>query len=159
MISAEGTQNRAGLAITVVMLAFLHFIIAPAMESWFARPNLLLCAVLITALRLSPGISAGIGFLLGLLEDAMAVSHFGLATISLVVLAYVGSQARAVFLGEEPLFMGTYLFLGTWLYEAVTYLIVGGGGDALSFVLLRAPLDGFATGAVGYLTLPLVRSR
>lgn len=155
----ERSGNRAGLAITVAVLAFLHFSLSPAMESWFARPNLLLCAVLIAALQISPGASAGVGFLLGLLEDAMSVSHFGLATISLVILAYVGSQARALFLGEEPLFMGTYLFLGTWLYEVATYVLLGAGGDAWSFVLLRAPLDGLATGALGYLTLPLVRTR
>ncbi len=159
MTVADRASNRAGLAVTVVALAFLHYTLAPAMQAWFARPNLLLCAVLIAALYLSPGTSAGIGFLLGVLEDAMAVSHFGLATVTLVVLAYLGSQARAFFLGEEPLFMGTYLFLGTWLYEAVTYLILGASGDTAALLLLRAPLDGLATGALGYLTLPLVRAR
>jgi len=158
-MAAERTGNRAGLAITVGMLAFLHFALSPAMASWFARPNLLLCAVLVAALQISPGASAAVGFLLGLLEDAMAVSHFGLATVSLVILAYLGSQTRALFLGEEPLFMGTYLLLGTWIYEVSTYLILGAGGDSLSFILLRAPLDGVATGALGYLTLPLVKSR
>lgn len=155
----ERASNRAGLTVTVVALAFLHYTLAPAMEDWFARPNLLLCAVLVAALQLTPGTSAGVGFVLGLLEDAMAVSHFGLATTSLVILAYLGSQTRAFFLGEEPLFMGTYLFVGTWLYEAVTYLILGASGDTVSYILLRAPLDGLVTGAVGYLTLPLVRAR
>ena len=158
-MAAERAGNRAGLVITVAVLAFLHFALSPATASWFARPNLLLCAVLVAALQVRPGASAAVGFVLGLLEDAMAVSHFGLATISLVILAYVGSQARAVFLGEEPLFMGTYVLLGTWVYEVGTYLILGAGGDTLSFILLRAPLDGLATAVVGYLTLPLVRGR
>jgi hypothetical protein len=36
---------------------------------------------------------------------------------------------------------------------------MGASGGTLSFILLRAPLDALATGAVGYLTLPLLRAR
>ncbi|KPK81770.1 MAG: hypothetical protein AMS25_04885 [Gemmatimonas sp. SM23_52] len=156
---AEQTSSRLGLAASVAVLTFLHFALRPLFESWFASPNLLLCAVLISARQLRPGAAAGVGFVLGLLEDAMAVSFFGLATLLLVLVAFIASQTRELFVGEEPLFMGTYLFVGTWLYETVSYLVLGASGGTLSFILLRAPLDALATGAVGYLTLPLVRAR
>ncbi len=141
------------------MLTYLQFALQPLFESWFASPNLLLCAVLVAARQLRPGGAAAVGFLLGLLEDAMAVSHFGLATLLLVLVAYVGSLTRDLFVGEEPLFMGSYLFVGTWIYETVSYLILGASGSSLAFVFVRAPLDALATGAVGYLTLPFVRAR
>lgn len=150
---------RFGLLGGVLVLTFLHFALAPLFQSWFAGPNLLLCAILISARQLRPGAAAAVGFILGLLEDAMAVSHFGLTTLLLVLVAYLGSITRDTFVGEEPLFMGTYLFAGTWIYEAAIYLIVGASGDPLSYIFVRAPLDGLATGVVGYLTLPFVRAR
>ncbi len=55
--------------------------------------------------------------------------------------------------------MGTYLFVGTWLYEAASYLLMGASGDPLSYLLLRAPLGALATGAIGYIALPAVRAR
>ncbi len=150
---------RFGLFGAVLVLAFLHFALAPLFQSWFAGPNLLLCAVLISARQLRPGVAAGVGFILGLLEDAMAVSHFGLATLLLVLVAYLGSLTRDTFVGEEPLFIGTYLFVGTWVYETAIFLILGASGDPLSYVFVRAPLDGLATAVVGYLTLPFVKPR
>lgn len=152
-------SNWAALAIVVVALTFLHFALRPAIDGWVASPNLLLCAVLVAAREVRSSTAAGIGFVLGLLEDAMAVSYFGLATILLVPIAYIGSRTRDLFVGEELLFMGTYLFFGTWIYEVVTYLVAGSGGALLSHFFVLAPLDGLATAVVGYLTVPLVGLR
>lgn len=159
LIVAKRAGPRFGLLGAVLVLGFLHFALAPLFDTWFASPNLVLCAVLVSARQLRPGAAAAVGFVLGVLVDAMAVSHFGLATLLLVLVAYLGSLTRDTFVGEEPLFMGTYLFVGTWIYEVVIYLVLGASGDPLSYVFLRAPLDGLATGVVGYLTLPLVRTR
>jgi rod shape-determining protein MreD len=156
---AARARSRFGLLGAVLVLTFLHFALNPLFESWFFSPNLLLCAVLVSARQLRPGAAVAVSFVLGLLEDAMAVSHFGLATMLLVLVAYLGSVTRDMFLGEEPLFIGTYLFVGTWVYETATYLILGASGNPLSYVFLRGPLDALATGAVGYLTLPFVRAR
>jgi len=89
----------------------------------------------------------------------MAVSYFGLATILLTLIGFLGSLTRDLFLGEERLFMGAYLFVGTWVYEAASYLLMGAAGDPLSYLLLKAPLDAVATGIVGYLTVPIWRAR
>lgn len=155
----ERRGSRLGLTIVVLVLSFLHFGLSPVFASWYVSPNLLVCAVLVAARELRPGTAAALGFVLGLLEDALAVSYFGLATLLFVVIAYLGSMTRDLFLGEEPLFMGTYLFVGTWLYETTSYVIMGAGGDPLSYLAIRAPLDALATGAVGYLVLPVVRAR
>ena len=157
MIALERRGLRPGLVIVVLALGFFHFLLGPLFDTWFASPNLLACAVLVAARQLRPGAAAGVGFALGLLDDSLAVSHFGLAALLLLLLGYLGSLTRDLFVGEEPLFMGAYLLAGTWLYEAVSYLAVGGG--SLSFLFLRAPLDALATGAVGYLALPFVRQR
>lgn len=159
LMVADRGGSRLGLAVVVVVLSFLHFGLSPLFGSWYASPNLLVCAVLVAARELRPGTAAALGFVLGLMEDALAVSHFGLATLLLVVVAYLGSTTRDLFLGEEPLFMGTYLFVGTWLYESASYLIMGAGGDTLTYLALQAPLGALATGAIGYLVLPAVRAR
>jgi len=155
----ERAQNRVGLAVTLLVLAFTHFALAPLFDSWYFSPNLLVCAVLIAGRELRPGAAAAVGFVLGLLEDSMAVSYFGLATILLTLIGFLGSLTRDLFLGEERLFMGTYLFVGTWVYEAASYLLMGAAGDPASYLLLQAPLDAIATGIVGYLTVPIWRAR
>ncbi|NIN70859.1 MAG: rod shape-determining protein MreD, partial [Gemmatimonadetes bacterium] len=155
---AAETGSRFGLIGAVLVLAFLHFALTSLFDSWFANPNLLLCAVLVSARQLRPGAAAAVGFTLGVLEDSMAVSHFGLATLLLVLVAYLGSLTRDTFVGEEPLFIGTYLFVGTWVYETGIFLILGASGDPLSYIFLRAPLDGLATAVIGYLTLPFLRA-
>ncbi len=154
----ERRGSRLGLTIVVLVLSFLHFGLSPVFASWYVSPNLLVCAVLVAARELRPGTAAALGFVLGVLEDALAVSYFGVATLLFVVIAYLGSMTRDLFLGEEPLFMGTYLFVGTWLYEA-SYLIMGAEGDPLSYLAIRAPLSALATGVVGYMALPAVRAR
>jgi rod shape-determining protein MreD len=142
-----------------VLLAVLHFALGPLFDLWIAKPNLLLCAALLAARQLRPTPAVIVGFVLGLLQDAMAVSHFGLATILLVVITYLASQTRDLFLGEEPLFIGTYLVVGTWLYETIGYLLIGAGAHPISYLLLQVPLDSLATAAVGYLVLPLTRTK
>jgi rod shape-determining protein MreD len=159
VIASDRSPSRAGLAFTVAALAFLHFTLRPALDSWYASPNLLVCAALIAARGLKPTPAVAVGFALGLLEDSIAVSYFGLATLLLVLLTYLGSRTRDLFLGEERLFIGTYLVVGTWLYETASYLLMGGGGSALSYVFVQIPLDGLATGVLGYLTIPLARTR
>ncbi len=156
---AKRREDRVALGAAVVVLAFLHFALRPVFDGWIARPNLLVCAVLIVALTRRPGGAAAVGFLLGLLEDAMGVSNFGLATLTLLLLGYLGSRTREQFVEEEWLFIGTYLFLGTWIYQGVSYLVLDAATDVLSHVLLSSPLDAIATTAVGYLVLPLVRKR
>lgn len=159
MIVVDRPQSRAGLVLTVAVLTFLHFTLRSVFDSWYASPNLLVCAALMAARGLKPGTAVAVGFALGLLEDSVAVSYFGLATLLLVVLTYLGARTRDMFLGEERLFIGTYLLVGTWLYETAAFLLMGGGGGAFAYIFLRAPLDGLATGVLGYLTIPLARTR
>lgn len=159
MSVVDRPPSRAGLILTVAVLAFLHFTLRPVLDSWYFSPNLLVCAALIAARGLKPATAVAVGFALGLLEDSIAVSYFGLATLLLVLLTYLGARTKDLFLGEERLFIGTYLLVGTWLYEAAGYVLMGGGGNAVSYLLLRAPLDGLATGVLGYLTIPFARIR
>ncbi|MGD8698954.1 MAG: rod shape-determining protein MreD [Gemmatimonadales bacterium] len=159
MIAADRSSSRAGLAFTVAALAFLHFTLRPVLDSWYVGPNLLVCGALIAARGLRPNAAIAVGFALGLLEDSIAVSYFGLATLLLLLLTYMGSRTRDLFLGEERLFIGTYLVVGTWLYETASYLLMGGGGNVWSYVFVQAPLDGLATGVLGYMTIPLAKTR
>ena len=147
------------LVATAAALTFLHFAFRPVLEAWPAGPNLLVCAVLLASLRVRPGVAAAVGFFLGLLEDAMAVTNFGVAATILLAIGFLGSRVKDQFVGEEPLFMGTYIFLGTWLFQVVTYLLTGSGGRALRYMLLESPLDALATTVVGYLILLVIRGR
>lgn len=149
---------RARWVGVVVVLVFLHFALRPIFTTWFASPNLLVCAVLLSARGVRPGTAAALGFGLGLLEDAVAVTYFGLSTAMLTLLGYAASRTRDLFLGEEPLFMGAYLFAGTWVFEIVQ-AIPGGGSVFVHNALLRGPVSALLTAVVGYGVFPLLRIR
>lgn len=150
--------ERARLLAVVAVLAFLHFVMRPVFNEWFASPNLLLCALLLAARQLRPGYGAGLGFVLGILEDALAVTYFGLSAALMTILGYVGSRTRDLFLGEESFFMAAYLFAGTWLYEGIVHAAQGAEG-LVGDLLLRGPLAALLTVMVGYVVAPLVRAR
>ena len=62
MIAVERRGIRAGVILIVLVLAFLHFLLAPIFDSWFVSPNLLVCAVLVSARQVRPAGAAAIGF-------------------------------------------------------------------------------------------------
>lgn len=146
--------GSARIAVVVAVLSFLHFALRPAFTDWSTGPNLLVCGLLLSARHVRPAAAAGIGFALGLLEDAVAVSYFGFSTIAFTLLGYAGSRTRDLFLGDEPFFVGAYVFAGTWLVEVATQLLPGRGEPVAMIVFAHAPLVALITALVGYVVRP-----
>ncbi len=97
------------------------------------------------------GTAAGVGFVLGLLEDAFSLLAFGANALACTVLGIVGSRSRDLFVGESVLFLVSYLFLGTWLRGALHWLLAGDEvrSDAALSLLVNAPVDAAYATAVG----------
>ena len=125
----------------IVFLVVLHLILRVSLGLGAGAPDLLTVAVLLSARRSRPAVAAGIGLVLGLLRDALALGPFGTAAVVLIVLGYLGSRTRDLFEGESLLFTLVYLFVGVWLHDAAWALIRGElMGGQLASLLVTGPL-------------------
>lgn len=142
-------------ALFLFALVSFHFALRPLWVAWPVAPDLLVCALLLAARTLQVGLAAGVGFALGLFEDALAATHFGVGALVFTAAAALGSWSRDVFLGDEPLFVAAYLFAGKWFVD-VTVLFLTGGASWWS-ALAIAPANALTTAAVGALLAAAAR--
>ncbi|MEX0842742.1 MAG: hypothetical protein WD120_00205, partial [Gemmatimonadota bacterium] len=110
----------------------------------------------LAAREVRTGTAAGIGFLLGIMEDAFSLLAFGSNALTCSLLGIVGARSRDLFLGESLFFLMTYLVLGTWIRAALHWLLAGDevrrGGVVL---LVEAPVDAGYAAVVGIAILLL----
>lgn len=143
----------------IAVLILLHFVLRLGLDLGQTGPDLLVPAVLLGARRLSGGRAAVLGFAAGVLQDALALVGFGASAILLTVLAFLGARTRDLFFGDSLLFIGLYLFAGTWVFNAARLLMAGAGmrADPLHQLLVQAPLAALYSAAAGVIALLLYR--
>jgi rod shape-determining protein MreD len=143
----------------IAALVVLHLILHLTLGMGPGAPDLLTVAVLLGARPLSGGAAAGLGFGLGLVEDAVSVTAFGAAAAAYTIVAYLGARSRDFFVGESLFFLAVYLFLGKWIHEALYYLFAAGArrGDAVETLLVQAPLGGLYAAAAGLVAVVVYR--
>ena len=113
------------VAVVVVGLALLHFLLHVGFGLGDIAPDLLTVALLVGVREVDVGWGAGIGFGLGLLEDAFAALAFGASTVAMTVVGVAGARTRDLFVGDSLLFLVSYLFVGKWLRDLVYWISVG----------------------------------
>ncbi len=154
---ATGGWSYAAL---IVVLVVLHFLLHLGFGLGSSAPDLLTVALLLGARRLGGGGAALLGFVLGLLRDALAIAAFGADMVVLTALGYVGARSRELFVGDSLVFGAAYLFLGKWVHDAGLYLLgrtIGGAGVAAG-LLVEAPIAAAYAAAAGMLALLAYRS-
>lgn len=150
-----GRPRRGLFALLWLALVSLHFALRPLWFSWPVAPDFLVCALLLAARSLRVGPAAGFGFALGLLEDSLAVSDFGVGALVGTVAGALGSWSRDVFLGDEPLFIAAYLFTGKWGVDLAVLFLTGGA--TWWGALVMAPGNAVLTAAAGALLAAVAR--
>lgn len=140
-----------------ILLPALHFLLHVGLGIGNAAPDLLTIGLLVTARQVRPGVAAGLGFALGLAADALSVLSFGANAAALTVVGFLGSRSRDFFVGESLLFLASYLAIGTWLRDAIHWLIAGGGlwADAPRLLLVEAPVSAVYAAVVGTVILKM----
>jgi rod shape-determining protein MreD len=135
----------------LILLPVLHFLLHVGFGMGRGAPDLLAVGLLLLAREVRSGAAAGIGFGLGLLEDAFSLLAFGANSLACTLLAIVGSRSRELFLGESLLFLVSYLFLGTWLRAVLHWGIAGEQvrRDAGLALLVEGPVDAAYAAGVG----------
>ncbi|MGH7541235.1 MAG: hypothetical protein ACRELC_09570 [Gemmatimonadota bacterium] len=131
----------------VVLLLATHFALHPVLARWPFGPDLLAGGLLLASLRLRASYAASLGFVLGLLEGAMALTAPGPVMIVLTLAGYLGARLRDLFYSDTARFVPTFIFVGVWALEAVLATVVAWPPDA-GFLLLAAPVAAAATALV-----------
>lgn len=144
----------------VALLVALHFVLHLTFGLSVWAPDLLTLAVLLSARHLNGGPAAGVGFALGLLEDAVSLGAFGAAAMAQTVVGYLGARSRDLFVGESLFFLTFYFFLGAWLQDALYYAITPAirRGEAVESLLIHAPLQALYVAVAGVVAITIYRT-
>lgn len=137
-----------------------HFALHLSLGIETAAPDLITIGVLLAARQVSGGPAAGVGFVLGVLEDAVSLGAFGAAAVTQTVVGYLGARSRDLFVGDSAVFLGLYLFLGAWIQDALYFALAGGvrRGEPVDALLLTAPLEAFYAAVIGLIAVVLYRT-
>lgn len=143
----------------VFLLVLAHFVLRLAIGLEWGTPDLLTVAALLGARRLSGAQAAGLGLVLGLLDDGLSINSFGAAAVALSVVSFLGARSRDLFEGDSLLFLVVYLFLGKWLRDAIILLLNGGreGVEPVSAIFLGMPLAALVAALAGMVGMVLYR--
>ena len=118
-------SRTSRISVVVVGLVVLHFLLHVGFGLGNVAPDLLTVALLVGSREVHVGWGAGIGFVLGLLEDAFAALAFGASTVAMTIVGVAGARTRDLFVGDSLLFLVSYLFVGKWLRDLVYWIAVG----------------------------------
>lgn len=148
-------KARLRVWIVVVVLVLLHFLLHVGLGVRGAAPDLLTVALLLAAREVGVGTAAGVGLVMGLLEDALSVLSFGANTVAMTVVGLLGAVTRDLFVGDSLVFLVSYFILGKWVRDLVAWLMMG---EALRHpfvdqVVVRGFLGGVYAAAVAIVVM------
>ena len=140
------------------LLVMLHYSLRPLL-GWRAEMDFLVIALLLAAVRVRPGVAAIIGFLLGLVADALTPGSYGASALAMSGIAFAASWLKAAFFADNLALNGFFFFLGKWVFDIV-YLMTERRvtGTALVMELLVwSPLAAAVTALAGVVLLLVMR--
>jgi rod shape-determining protein MreD len=151
--------SRVQLVLVMVLLLVLQFYLRPRL--WDARisPDFLLIALMLFAMRSSPGLAALAGFAVGVIADTLTPARFGAAALAHTLVGYFASWGRAVFFADNMLVNAGFVAVGLWLRDFI--VLVASGTDhrqMLTELTLYSPLQALTTAGFALVVLILFRS-
>jgi rod shape-determining protein MreD len=142
--------NRVQLAVVLLLLLVLHFYLRPRLWSGRASPDFMFVALMLFAMRSSPGAGAVAGFLVGLASDALTPARFGAGMLAHTVVGYLASWGRSVFFAENAVVNAAFVAGGLWVRD-------GGERSILAELTLYSPLEALTTALFALLFLVAFR--
>ena len=155
-MSRRGGQYRLGLIL--LLLVVMQFVLRPWLGDRPA-PDFLLLALLVYAIRTTPGRAAMAGFAVGLVADSLTPVTFGSGALAHTVVGYLAAWGKAVFFAENLLVSAGFFAVGTWVRDLLV-LLAGGhvAGTTLYWqIAVWSPLKALSTAVVGTLVLTFFR--
>lgn len=148
-------SDRFRFLVILAGLVVLQFSVRPRLGDARITPDFLLLALLIYTIRAQPGRSAGAGFVVGLLRDALTPASFGAGALAHTLVGYLSAWSKAVFFAENIFVNGCLFFAGTWVRNLVMAVASGKirGGLLGWELLVWSPIQSLTTAIVGMLVL------
>lgn len=122
----------SGIAVGALLL--LHFLFRPTLAESSLAPDLLVGGLLLAALRLRAGHAATLGFVLGVLDAAMALGNPGTYGLILLSVAFMAARSRDLLFADARFFVAVYLFVGTWVARVALSLLGTASPDVVAVV-------------------------
>ncbi len=148
----------ARVAVAFIILLILNYTLRPLL-SWWASPDFLVIALLLVAIRVRPGTAAIIGFLMGLVMDAVSLQSFGASALGMSMVGFVASWLKAVFFADDLWLNAFFFFVGKWAFDIV-FLIANhkvGGMELVREAVVRSPVAAAITAAAGLIAILVLR--
>ena len=153
------SRTRASFWVFILILVVLHFVVHVAMGMGTRAPDFMTIAVLLASRRMSGSAAAALGLVLGILVDALSLTTFGALALTYTILAFLGARSRDLFEGDSLLFVAVFIFLGTWLREALFVALTRSTiGEPWGVLLTGAPLVALYTAISAMIALTLYRA-
>lgn len=147
MNGPAGDLQRADALVTtfaVGVLLLVHFLFRPTLTEFGLAPDLLSGGLLLAALRLRAGHAAMLGFVLGVLDAAMALENPGVVGLVLLTIAFAAARSRDLLFADARFFVVVYLLVGTWLAR-VALALLGSASPGILEVVGSAVVTAVAT--------------
>lgn len=138
------------LAAWVAAAAVLNLVLSSDCGTWSVRPNVCLCAMLLSSLFVGPNTASGLGFWAGLLEASYAATDVGSLIVSRTLAGFgVGVLEERIF-RDHVLVAVAAAFLGTLGAEGCFFVFAPQAharawaaattGEAVANALLAVPM-------------------
>jgi rod shape-determining protein MreD len=153
-VSPAPRASRLQFAAVLAVLLLLHFYVRPRL--WDARlsPDFLTVALVIFAMRSSPGTGAVAGFIVGLATDALTPARPGAGALAGTLVGFLASWGRAVFFADNLLVNAGFVAVGVWLRDLVVLSVSGTTrASMLSELAVYGPLQALVTAIFAVLLL------
>lgn len=152
------TTDRVRVAIVLVALALTQFYFAPSLIESRVIPDFLLLALLLLAIRQSPGSAAVTGFIVGFVVDVLTPAQFGAGMLAHVLVGWGAAWGRQVFFADNLLVNAALFFTGTWVRNLLLLVLSGTPiGRLATQLTIWSPLQGLTTALAGVVVVLLFR--
>jgi len=151
--------SRVQLLLVMLLLVVLQFYVRPRL--WDARisPDFLLIALMLFAMRSSPGVAALAGFAVGVIADTLTPARFGAGALAHTLVGYLASWGRAVFFADNILVNAGFVAAGLWLRDFIVLLASGTNHrQMLTELIWYSPLQALTTAGFALIVLITFRS-
>ena len=145
----------------IAVLILLHLFLHVGFGFGGGAPDLFVVALLVAGRMVGAGAAAGLGFTLGLLEDAFSALSFGSNALSMAVTGITASRSRDLFVADSIPFLFAYFMGGKWIRELLAWLVSDGTvrSGFVEHVLVQAPLGGLYVSLIGITVVSMLRRR
>ena len=142
---------RLRVFLLVLGLILAHLVLHVGFGLGMVAPDLSIVALLIGSRSVRASTGAGLGFFLGLLEDAFSMTSFGANVFAMTLVGAVGARFRDFFVGDSITFLATFFVLGKWTRDLLVWSVSDVASRPLftDHMLIESPITAVYAAAAG----------